>query len=121
MIFDKFRKTHLSELVKLSGVYIGPGIIAEGDIKTEDDVFIDAKFKGSIVSEGVIEIGKNSNFSGNLEARSILIEGIAKANLKATDLISIESCAEFSGSASSHEVSVSKGALVNSKLTTQKQ
>jgi cytoskeletal protein CcmA (bactofilin family) len=120
-MFLKLKKTQLSDLVKISGVYIGPGITAEGEIKTEDDVFIDAKFKGAVKSEGVIEIGKNSNFSGSLEGRTVLVEGIAKATILASGFVSVSSCAELNGSIDASETSVAKGALVNAKITTQKQ
>ena len=119
-MFGKFKKTQLSELVKLSGVYIGPGVIAEGEIKTEDDIFIDTQFKGQIESDGVVEIGKNSNFSGSIKARSVLIEGIANSNVSATELISFASCAEFRGSATSREVIVPKGTLIDAKIITEK-
>lgn len=119
-MFGKFKKTHLSELVKLSGVYIGPGIEAEGDIKTEEDVFVDAKFKGDISSNGVIEMGKNSSFLGRLEARSLIIEGFAKADAKSSDSIIFAGCSEFSGNAQSINITVEKGAVINAKLTTEK-
>lgn len=119
-MFGRFKKTQLSELVKLSGVYIGPGIIAEGEIKTEDDVFIDSHFKGQIESDGVVEIGKNSNFSGSIKGRSVLIEGITRSEVNASELISFASCAEFRGSATSREVIVPKGALIDAKITTEK-
>ena len=119
-MFSRFKKTQLSELVKLSGVYIGPGIAAEGEIKTDDDVFIDAKFKGSIIAGGVVEIGKNSNFSGNIEARTVLLEGITKANIQAVEMINIANCAEFQGTATSREALIAKGSLINAKITTSR-
>lgn len=119
-MFSRFKKTHLSDLVKLSGVFIGPGIEAEGDIKTEEDVFIDAKFKGNISSNGVIELGKNSSFVGGLQARSLIMEGLAKANANAVDSISFAGCSEFSGNAQSRNIIVEKGAVINAKLITEK-
>ena len=119
-MFGKFKKTHLSELVKLSGVYIGPGIEAEGEIKTEEDVFVDAKFKGNISSNGVIELGKNSSFLGGLEARSLIVEGFAKSDAKSMDSILFVGCCEFTGNAQSRNITVEKGAVINAKLVTEK-
>lgn len=118
-MFARFKKTHLSDLVKLSGVFIGPGIEADGEIKTEDDVFIDAKFKGNIISNGVIELGKNSSFVGSLQARSVIIDGIAKANIAAQDLLNLAGCSEFAGNAQARNIIVEKGAVVNAKLATE--
>ena len=119
-MFARLKKTQLSDLVKLSGVFIGPGIEAEGDIKTEEDVYIDSKFKGNIVSNGVIELGKNSTFTGGLQARSIIIEGFSKANANAHDSISFAGCCEFSGNAQSRNITVEKGAVITAKLITEK-
>lgn len=115
------KKPDLSELVKTSGIFIGHEIETEGDIKTEYDVYIDSKFKGQVISEGAVEIGKSSKFTGNVEARTIIVEGICKANLAAHDSLLIAGCSEFNGTASAKSIIIEKGAELNAKLNTEKQ
>lgn len=115
-MFSKLNRNQLSELVKMSGVYIGAGVEAQGEITTEDDIFIDSKFKGQISSEGAVDIGKNCRFSGNISARTIIIEGIVQSNAVANDTLLILNSAEFTGTAEARSLTVEKGAAINAKL-----
>lgn len=119
-MFSKIRKNQLSELVKLSGLFLGPGLEVEGEITTEDDVFVDSKFKGQITSEGAVELGKNCHFAGGLKGRTIIMEGIIKANAEADDSIVVAASAEFDGIAEAKTIVVEKGAAINAKLNSSK-
>jgi cytoskeletal protein CcmA (bactofilin family) len=48
------------------------------------------------------------------------MEGLAKANANAVDSINFAGCSEFSGNAQSRNIIVEKGAVINAKLTTEK-
>ena len=113
------KKGHISDLVGYSGVFIGSEIVATGDIKTEEDIFIDGKFKGSLETAGAVEIGKNAVFSGTINSRSVVIEGMVKANVIATESIQIAGCGHLQGNAKSKNISIDPGAVLNLKATTE--
>jgi len=113
------KKGHISELVGYSGIFLGSEIEALGSIKTEEDVFIDGEFKGSIETVGAVEIGKNSSLTGSITARSIIIEGFAKADLLATDSIHIAGCGKVQGSIDSKNISIDPGAVLKIKAATE--
>ena len=116
-MFGRLKKGHSSDLVGYAGFMIGAGIDAVGDIKTDEDVYIDGNFKGSIVTIGVVELDKNSTFTGTISSRATNIEGRAKADILASDNIYISGCGQLSGSAKSKNISVDSGALLDAKLT----
>jgi cytoskeletal protein CcmA (bactofilin family) len=113
------KKGHISELVSYSGVFIGSEVTAKGSIKTEEDVFIDGKYTGSLETMGAVELGKNSNFSGLIKARSVVVEGISKSDIEAEDSIHIEGCAQISGSVNSKNINIESGAIVKIKASTK--
>ncbi len=116
-MFAKSQKGHISELVAYSGFYIGPEIQANGQINTDEDVYIDGRFTGEISTEGVVELGKNASFKGTIKARSVILEGQAKAVISATESIVISGCGQLIGSAQSKNISVDSGALLKADLT----
>ena len=119
-MFGRSKKGHISELVSYAGVYLGPDVESNGDIRTDEDVFIDGSFKGSIATPGAVELGNNSNVTGSITARSIAIEGKCKMDIEAAESIIISGCADFSGSANAKQISIETGAAINAKLSTGK-
>jgi len=113
------KKGHISELVSYSGVFIGSEVTAKGSIKTEEDVFIDGKFIGSLETLGAVELGKNSNFTGSIKARSVVIEGVAKSDIEADDSVHIEGCGQISGSINSKNIDIDSGAILKVKASTK--
>jgi len=113
------KKGHISELVGYSGIFLGSELKATGVIKTEEDVFVDGEFSGSIETVGAVEVGKNANLTGSITARSIIIEGFAKADLLATDSIHIAGCGKAQGSISSKNISIDSGAILKIKAGTE--
>lgn len=120
-MFGKSKKGHISDLVSYAGYYFGADIEAEGDIKTDEDVYIDGKFKGTIDTPGAVELGKNSVVNGSVSARSIVIEGSAKLDSRASESIIIAGCAEFRGNARARQINVEAGADIDAKLVTGKE
>lgn len=119
-MFGRSQKGHISDLVSYAGVFLGPDIEADGDIRTDEDVYIDCKFKGSIATPGAVELGKNSEVTGSVSARSVAIDGKGKIDVEAVESVIIAGCADFTGSASAKQISVETGAVLKAKLTTGK-
>lgn len=117
-MFGRTKKGHISDLVSYAGFYLGASVEGEGDIRTDADVYIDGKFKGTIETPGAIELGNNSMVTGSVKARSVVIDGKAKVSAEAIDSIQITGCAEFSGNANAKQINVETGAVINAKLTT---
>ncbi|MEI6741682.1 MAG: polymer-forming cytoskeletal protein [bacterium] len=119
-MIEHANKGHISDLVGFSGFYIGAEVSAIGDIKSEEDVFVDGSYKGSIKTTGAVEIGKNAKITGSIEARSAIIEGQLKGSVLALDNVYIAGCGELSGSAEGKSVSIDSGALVKARIDSGK-
>jgi cytoskeletal protein CcmA (bactofilin family) len=117
-MFGPIKKGHISELVGYAGYYLGPEVTASGNIKTEEDVFVDGNFKGTIETQGAVELGKNSIVTGSVKGRSIIIDGRVKADVQASDNIQVAGCGQLNGSAEARNINIDSGALVNAKIKT---
>lgn len=118
-MFGINKKGHISNFVGYAGVYLGPEVIAVGNIKTEEDIFIDGNFKGSIKTIGAVELGKNSIISGAIEGRSVIIDGKVKANIIADEIVEVAGCGEVGGSIQARNITVDSGAILNAKMKTR--
>ena len=96
--------------------YIGPEVQASGDCKTDQDIYIDGTFKGSIDTSGLVELAKNSKVNANIKARTTIIEGVYSGEANILDELHITSCSTVGGSLSSPNLIVDKGAIVNAKI-----
>lgn len=110
------KKDNLSDLVGYAGFFLGPQIHAEGTIKSDDDIFIDGQFKGDVKTPGAVEIGKNAQLHGSIEARSVILEGDINATVDAAEEINVVSCAQVKGQLSALRIAVETGAVVEAKL-----
>lgn len=117
MQFFRSKKDNLSDLVGYAGFFLGPQIQAEGTIKSDDDIFIDGQFKGEVKTPGAVEIGKNAQLKGSIEARSVILEGDINATVEANDDINVVSCAQVKGQLSALRITVETGAAIEAKLT----
>ena len=96
--------------------YIGPEVEASGDCKTDQDIYIDGTFKGSIDTSGLVELAKNSKVDASIKARTTIIEGVYNGEANILDELHITSCSTVGGSLSSPNLIVDKGAILNAKI-----
>jgi len=89
---------------------IAAGTTFTGDILSASDCRVDGTFKGTINSNSKIFIGKNGLIEGEIKCQSIEIEGQAKANITATELLSLKATAVLSGNIRISRIAIEPGA-----------
>lgn len=108
------------EQEELGGInIIAPGTTMNGDIITSGDCRVDGTVKGNISSNAKIIVGKNGSVEGEVKCKSIDIEGFVKANINATDLLSLKSTANLSGNIHVGKISIEPGANFVGSCTMQ--
>ena len=96
--------------------YIGPDVEVNGECKTDQDIYIDGKFKGSIDTSGLIELAKNSKINADIKARTAIIEGNYSGNAIVSDELHLTSCSTANGNLNAPNLIIDKGAIVNAKI-----
>jgi len=108
------------EQEELGGInIIAPGTTLNGDIVTSGDCRIDGTVKGNVSSNAKIIIGKNGSLEGEVKCKSIDIEGFVKANINATDLLTLKSTANLAGNIHVGKIAIEPGANFMGSCTMQ--
>jgi cytoskeletal protein CcmA (bactofilin family) len=89
---------------------IAAGTTFNGDIVSAGDCRVDGVFKGNISSNSKIFIGKNGMIEGKIKCHSIEIEGQAKADITATELLSLKASAVLTGNIRISKIAIEPGA-----------
>jgi cytoskeletal protein CcmA (bactofilin family) len=89
----------------------------EGDISADDINMQSSDIKGNITVKSSAVMQKNSGIVGDLNAKTAEINGSVEGNIKAGESLVILSEAKISGDISTAVLEVSKGAVINGKVT----
>ena len=68
---------------------IGKGSAIYGNMKVNGFIRIDGDIDGSLETDGNVIVGENARIRGDLTAKSVIIGGIIKGNIKANESVKI--------------------------------
>ena len=92
---------------------IGKGSAISGNMKVNGFIRIDGDIDGSLETDGNVIVGENARIRGDLTAKSVIIGGIIKGNIKATESVKIRSDAAVIGDVLSHKVQIDGSAIIH--------
>jgi len=90
-----------------------------GSIKFKTDLFIDGKVDGEITSPGSLTLGEHANVHGEIKAKSVTLQGNARANITVEDRCELKSGSTLHGDLKSARLIIEDGAtfIGNSEVT----
>lgn len=89
---------------------ISSGTTITGDVECSCDLRIDGNIKGNVKSRAKVVIGQSGIIDGDINCKSIEIEGNVKANVTVTDLLSLKSTANLVGNICAGKLAIEPGA-----------
>jgi len=92
---------------------IGKGSAISGNMKVNGFIRIDGDIDGSLETDGNVIVGENARIRGNLTAKSVIIGGIIKGNIKANESVKILADAAVIGDVISRKVQVDGSAVIH--------
>ena len=92
---------------------IGKGSAISGNMKVNGFIRIDGDIDGSLETDGNVIVGENARIRGDLTAKSAIIGGIIKGNVKANESIKILADAAVIGDVISRKVQVDGSAVIH--------
>ncbi len=66
---------------------IAQGVKVEGDFQSSGDVLIDGEVSGSVVTQQSLRVGEAAVIEANVSAKSAVIAGRVKGNLKVQERV----------------------------------
>jgi len=97
--------------------WIGKAVRVEGRVIGGEDLTIDGDVEGSIELGGhSLTIGQEANINANLLAKTVVISGKVKGNIKGVEKVDLSSTATVQGDITAPRFSMADGATVTGKI-----
>ena len=87
----------------------------KGSIKFSDDLLIDGKIEGEVISDGSLTIGENALIKGEVKTRSLIIFGKIEGNITVQERCELKSNAIVVGDIAAGTLSIEEGAIFMGK------
>jgi len=99
-----------------SDLLLGAGAEFEGKLTFKGTVRIDARFKGSIVTNDVLVVGEHALIDAEITCGTVVVEGEVNGNIKAKSAVELHKSAKVRGNVETSSLSVEKGAFLQGEM-----
>lgn len=96
---------------------IGKDTTFEGTITAKGSLRIDGEVDGEIFSEGDVNVSESAKLNAQLSARNVIISGIVKGNVTASDRVELSGTSRISGDIQAAKLIVDEGAVFDGKCS----
>ena len=86
------------------------GTSIEGDIKSDSNIRIDGRLKGTITTKGRLVIGPSGSIEGEIHCENADVEGSFVGKIAVNQLLSLKSTAKLSGDIITNKLAIEPGA-----------
>jgi cytoskeletal protein CcmA (bactofilin family) len=90
--------------------HINSDTIIEGSIKAKGNLRIDGTFSGTLECQGRLVIGSTGKVDGEVKCENADVEGVLKANITVSDLLTLKSTSKVQGDILTKKLSIEPGA-----------
>jgi cytoskeletal protein CcmA (bactofilin family) len=91
---------------------LGSGAEFDGKLTFRGTLRIDARFKGSITTDGVLVVGESARINAEVACGSVVVHGEVNGNVRASGAVELRRTARLRGDVTSPSIVVEKGALL---------
>ena len=96
---------------------IGPAVSIVGDIECDGDLLIEGRVHGRIrLRDVMLVIGTQAVVDGDIRGGRIVVHGIVRGSIRATECIEVAASGAVHGSLSANRIVVADGAVVNGRV-----
>jgi cytoskeletal protein CcmA (bactofilin family) len=100
---------------------IGKSLVFTGEIVGAESLFIDGKVEGSInLPDNRVTVGRNGKVNASINAREIVVLGIIRGNVSASDRVDIRAEGALTGDVAAARISVEDGAFFKGGIDIRK-
>ena len=97
--------------VPTGDLLLGEGAEFEGKLTFAGTVRIDAKFKGSIVTNDVLVVGEHAKIDAEITCGTVIVYGEVNGNIKAKAAVELHHPAKLRGNVESPSLAIDKGVV----------
>ena len=96
---------------------LGAGAEFEGKLTFAGTVRIDAKFKGTIVTNDVLVVGDRARIDADITCGTVIVHGEVNGNIRAKDAVELHAPARVRGDVETPSFSLEKGVVFQGQTT----
>lgn len=101
--------------VRKSNTTLGRETVFNGIMKFKDSLKIDGQFEGEIISSGFLYVENGAVVTANVKVGSIVIGGIVKGNIEATEKLEMLSTGKVFGNIKTGKLKIADGVQFEGK------
>lgn len=108
------KKKHRRTLDQVGGIstVIGAGNKFVGEISGEENIVIHGEIEGDCDLQGTVVVEEGAKWLGTVKASNIIIAGLVKGDIIATQKLELTSTAVIEGNLSAPVIAVAEGAVI---------
>jgi cytoskeletal protein CcmA (bactofilin family) len=92
---------------------LGPGTVIQGKLSFDAPVSIDGKLSGEIYSSKTLIVGKSGVIDAQVEVATLIVKGIVKGHIKASERIEIREGGQLLGDIVTPALMIEEGCIFN--------
>jgi cytoskeletal protein CcmA (bactofilin family) len=101
--------THATAAPPKNKNILGSGVEIKGSIRFTDDLTIDGRIEGEVISDGCLIVGENGFIRGEIMTGSVIIFGKVEGNVTAQDRCELKDNAVMTGDITAGNLSMEQG------------
>ena len=95
---------------------IGASMSIKGEIRTQEELFVDGDVEGVLESKSLLTVGPNGKVRANIKAREAIIFGTVKGNVDVTEKVAIRDNGSVVGDIRTAGISIDDGAYFKGSI-----
>ena len=99
-----------------SDLLLGAGAEFEGKLTFKGTVRIDARFKGSIVTNDVLVVGEHARIDAEITCGTVVVQGEVNGNIKAKSGVELHRSAKVRGNIETPSLVIEKGVMLQGEV-----
>jgi cytoskeletal protein CcmA (bactofilin family) len=95
----------------MAGTVIGSGITIEGEITTDEDVFVHGTVRGKLSAKEGVSVERGAVVEADISGGSLTVAGTVTGNITSTDRVDLQAGARVVGDVKAARITIADGAL----------
>ena len=100
----------MSEPLSTERTFFSAGTRIEGTLELDGEVKLEGQIKGKVSGTGVVIVGEHANLEADVFAPSIIVHGVVRGEVHATDRLELHRTARVKGMIRAARIRIDEGA-----------
>lgn len=95
---------------------IGASMVIKGEIRTQEELFIDGDVEGMVESKSLLTVGPNGKVRANIKAREVIVFGSVRGNVDVVEKVAIRDNGSVIGDIKTAGISIDDGSYFKGSI-----